>query len=69
MSQSKYNVHIANSAIYVCMLFYAISLFTSYISCGTLSAAHLVQVGSTATGVQLSFSVELVEQTAARVQW
>ena len=37
--------------------------------CHALSAAHLVQVGSTATGVQLSFSVELVEQTAARVQW
>ena len=35
----------------------------------SLSAAHLVQVGSTATGVQLSFSAELVEQTAARAQW
>ena len=35
----------------------------------SLSAAHLVQVGSTATGVQLSFSAELVEQTAARTQW
>ena len=37
--------------------------------CVSLSAAHLVQVGSTATGVQLSFSAELVEQTAARDQW
>ena len=37
--------------------------------CVPLSAAHLVQVGSTATGVQLSFSAELVEQTAARAQW
>ena len=36
----------------------------------SFSAAHLVQVGSTATGVQLSFSAELVEQqTAARDQW
>ena len=35
----------------------------------SLSAAHLVQVGSTATGVQLSFSAELVEQTASRAQW
>ena len=35
----------------------------------SLSAAHLVQVGSTAAGVQLSFSAELVEQTAARAQW
>ena len=40
--------------------------FTANLS---LSAAHLVQVGSTATGVQLSFSAELVEQTAARAQW
>ena len=45
------------------------SCFKPLYWCFFLSAAHLVQVGSTATGVQLSFSAELVEQTAARAQW